>query len=82
MTDPDDYSGGVFNLTFGRNTNRTCADITIAVDDIFEDDEVFGVSVFSDDSAIQPGSATNVSVIILDEARESKKNFLPLHFLQ
>ena len=82
MTDPDDYSGGVFNLTFERNTTRACVNITIAVDNIFEDDEVFGVSVFSDDSAIQPGSATNVAVTILDEARESKKNILPLHYLQ
>ena len=70
ITDPDDYIGGAFLLLFERASNTACLDIDIVMDDIFEDDEIFLVTVSSDDPAISTGTLVSAPAIILDETGE------------
>ena len=76
FSEPADYAGGVFNLTFQQPSTRECLNISIAADNIFEDDESFSVAVVSDDPAIEPGSPTNIIIIILDETGKSSFRYL------
>lgn len=51
FSDPDDYAGGVFDITFESPNTTVCFSINITTDDIFEDDEAFLIELFSDDPA-------------------------------
>lgn len=69
-SDPEDYGGGVFPITFDSPNNQQCLSISITSNDnIFEEDEVFLVSLSSDDSAIQPG-IDEAAVLIVDNSGE------------
>ena len=77
-SEPADYGGGVFNLTFVQPWIRECVNISIFLDNIFEEDESFEVAVFSDDPAIEPGSPTTVNVTIIDESGKSDNKWTPI----
>lgn len=66
-SDPDDYAGGVFDITFESPNTTVCFSINITTDDIFEDDEAFFIQLFSDDPATGLSSAI-VPVAILDQS--------------
>ena len=68
--DPADYIGGVFDITFERPNVTQCISIPIISDNIFEEDELFRVSVSSDDRALVDGLFTSAPVIIIDNTRE------------
>ena len=67
FTDPDDYSGGMFSIIFQSPNTTACIYIDIEKDDIFEEDEVFFVSLIDADPATVPGSITTATITILDE---------------
>ena len=64
----NDYTMGLYNVTFPANVTTRTFDIPICDDMVLEDDESFNISIVSDSSPdnVTSGSVDQATVIIID----------------
>ena len=61
-TENNDYQATSVVLTFDASTSRAYADIPIQPDDIYEDDEIFSVSLTPNDKSVTVGPPSTVTI--------------------
>ena len=65
----NDYTLGLYNVTFPANVTTRSVDIPVCDDRVFEGDESFSVSIISNSSPdnVNSGSLSQATVIIIDD---------------
>ena len=65
----NDYTMGLYNVTFPANITTRLLDIPVCNDDVFEPDESFSISVVSNSSPdnVMGGNLSQTTIVIVDD---------------
>ena len=69
LSPDNDYTMGLYNVTFPANVTTRSVDIPVCDDRVFKGDESFSVSIISNSSPdnVNSGSLSQATVIIIDD---------------